>query len=127
MQDLYRIGIVGATGDDRRYVSRVESSSLIELSPVEQALHWPQGVAQVLADAMNSELERSGRKYRLEPQNASATVKYTAWAETNVYGSRVETEFEVSADATAEQIQEEARIVIFDYLEWGYEKAEDQG
>lgn len=51
-------------------------------------------------------------------------VKYIAWAETYVVGSRVEAEFEMDADATEEQIQEEARAVIFDYLDWGYQKDE---
>lgn len=43
------------------------------------------------------------------------------WVETRMVGSRCEFEFEVEDDATDEEIDEYARDVMFDCVEWSFE------
>ena len=46
--------------------------------------------------------------------------KITVYIETACVGSRCEDEFEVDDDATEEEIEETAKEIAFDMLNWGY-------
>lgn len=51
-------------------------------------------------------------------------MKIRVWAHTDVVGSMTEDVIEVEDDLTEEQIEEEARDYIFNFVEWGWDKVE---
>lgn len=48
--------------------------------------------------------------------------KFRVTVSTNLVGSKVWHDFEVEDDATPEEIEREAREVMFELIEWNYEE-----
>lgn len=49
-------------------------------------------------------------------------MKIRVWAHTDIAGSMTEDVIEVEDDLTEEQIDEEARDYIFNFVEWGWDE-----
>lgn len=50
--------------------------------------------------------------------------KFKAYLDIGFAGGRIEEEFEVEDNATKEEIEEQAREAVFDYVDWGYYEIE---
>ncbi len=64
MADLYRIGVIGTKGGNRRYIS--ETNGHVKIAGRDDALHWNKREALILTDAFNAEMERRGRNDRFQ-------------------------------------------------------------
>jgi hypothetical protein len=50
-------------------------------------------------------------------------VRYVGYIRTNVVGSDCKFEFEAPSDMPADELEELARDVAFDYIDWNFEPA----
>lgn len=66
MQAMYRIGVIGTKGDQRKYLSTDASGEGVEIVARPDALHWPKKVAGILARSLNVEFARLGRSERFQ-------------------------------------------------------------
>lgn len=69
MTTLYRIGVIGTKGKDRRYVSGTAEE--IEMTGRVDALHWNKREAKILTKAFNDEFARLGREERFQIERAA--------------------------------------------------------
>lgn len=53
-------------------------------------------------------------------------MKIYVWLETGFAGQNYEDTFEINDDATEEEIEEAAKRVAFDRIDWGYKVLEQQ-
>lgn len=69
MTTIYRIGVIGTKGGQRRYVSG--TANAIELAGRDDALHWNKREASILSDAFNVEFARLGRGERFQIERSA--------------------------------------------------------
>jgi len=69
MPTLYRIGVIGTKGGNRRYVSG--TANQIEIEARDDALHWNKREAKILCDAFNAEFIRLKRDERFQIERAA--------------------------------------------------------
>ena len=70
MKTLYRIGVIGTKGKERRYLSTGESGEGVEIVDREDALHWNKKIAGIIARSMNVEFKRLGRSEQFQIEKA---------------------------------------------------------
>lgn len=51
--------------------------------------------------------------------------KYRVWIKTDAVGSEIIEEVELNGNLSEEQVNEELKDVIFQFMEWGYEEVQD--
>lgn len=66
---LYRIGVIGTKGRDRRYISETDGD--VEIKDRSDALHWNKKTAMILASAFNSEFAALGRSECFQIERAT--------------------------------------------------------
>lgn len=70
---------------------------------------------------------KSAREYwdEMERQDAGRMKKFKGQISTNIVGSECQFEFEMPDDATDKEIEETAKELAFDLIEWSYGEVED--
>lgn len=66
---LYRIGVIGTKGQDRKYISETDGD--VAIKGREDALHWNKKEAMILSSAFNSEFANLGREERFQIERAA--------------------------------------------------------
>lgn len=66
---LYRIGVIGTKGQDRRYIS--ETNGDVTIKGRADALHWNKKEAMILTSAFNTEFAGLDRPERFQIERAA--------------------------------------------------------